>query len=153
MKPFEHLFFGVLFSFLLWILFPQIGALGVSLIVFASVFIDVDHYLAIVIRDRKLGIKRAYNWHIFAGKEICKLPKKERDNLYICWCFFHGMEVIILLFLLGFLSKYFFFLFLGASLHLLLDLVEQTTYLERIDKFSSLFDFFKFRKLDQIVNI
>lgn len=65
--------------------------------------------------------------------------------------FFHGIELMILLFFLSFIFKPLFFIFIGASFHLLLDLVYQTTYSERIDRFSLIFDFFKYRNLDFIL--
>ncbi|MDP2628707.1 MAG: hypothetical protein Q8P15_02290 [Nanoarchaeota archaeon] len=81
-------------------------------------------------------------------KKYLSLPREKRGKYYGGICIFHGIEILFAVFLIGiFLSKYFLFLFVGMSFHLLLDILDGTTFSDRIDKVSLTHDFFKFKKL------
>lgn len=76
------------------------------------------------------------------------MSSKQRTKVYSGWCFLHGIEILIILFLLGiFISKYFFLIFIGVTFHFFLDLIEEIYFGWRIDKISVIYDYFKFKKL------
>ena len=54
MYPKHHILLGFIFSVFVFILFPKIGILGVSIIFLSSFLIDVDHYIGYAIRKRDL---------------------------------------------------------------------------------------------------
>ena len=147
MYPKQHLIFGIIFSAVLFFLFPQIGLTGFLIIFLSSFLIDVDHYLYYVYKKKDLSLKHAYNWFIKKKKRFLALPRKQRNKIYIGFYFLHGIEILIVLFLFSFFSKYFLFIFTGFAFHLLLDAVDQTIYWDRVDKFSLVYDFIKFKKL------
>lgn len=147
MYPKQHIIFGIIFSAFLLFLFPQIGSTGFLIIFLSSFLIDVDHYLYSVYKKKDLSLKNAYNWLTKNKKMFFSLSRKQRNGFYRGFYFLHGIEVLIVLFLFSFFSKYFFFIFIGVAFHLLLDSVDQTIDWDRIDKFSLVYDFIKFRKL------
>ncbi len=147
MYPKQHIIFGIIFSASLFFLFPQIGLIGFFIVFLSSFLIDVDHYLYSVYKKKDLSLKNAYNWFTKNKKIFLSLPRKQRNGFYRGFYFLHGIEVLIILFLFSFFSKYFFFIFIGVAFHLLLDSVDQTIDWDRIDKFSLIYDFIKFKKL------
>ena len=147
MLPSKHFIFGLIFAGFLYLIFPKIGLIGFLIILSSTVLIDVDHYLYYVYKKKDLSLKNAYKWFIKKRKKFLCLPKNQRNKFYRGFYFLHGIEVLIILFFLIFFSKYFFFIFIGFAFHLLLDSVDQTIYWDRIDKFSLVYDFFKFKKL------
>jgi len=151
MKPTHHLFLGVLFALFLISLFPQIGWIGFLMIVLSTVLIDVDHYLYYVYKRKNYNLKNAYEWYIQNRKKLHLLSRKQRNKVYPGFFFLHGIEILFILSLLwGFVSEYFFFIFIGFAFHLLLDIVDQTTCWDRIDRVSLIYDFLKFKKLKKI---
>ena len=150
----KHLFFGFIFSLILFFLFPQIGFISLGIIILSSVLIDVDHYLWYVRKKKDYNLKNAYNWFVEIVKKGLSFPRLERNLFYSGFCFLHGIEFLFILSIFGiFLSEFFLFIFLGIALHLLLDIVDETTYHDRIDKFSGIHSFFKFKKLKYIEDL
>jgi len=147
MYVYQHIIFGILFSLVCFLLFPQIGLTGLSLIFLSTVLIDVDHYLYYLKKKKDLGLKNSYNWFTKNTNKFLSLPTKQRDKFYVGFCFLHGIEILAILLLLTIFSKYFFFIFIGFSFHLLLDITYDTTSIRRIDRFSVAYDFLKFKKL------
>ena len=147
MLPKQHIIFGLIFAGFLYLIFPKIGLLGFLIIFLSSFLIDVDHYLYYVYKKKDLSLKYAHSWFIKKKKKFLDLTRKKRNKVYCGVYFLHGIEVLIVLFLLTSFSKYFFFVFMGFAFHLLLDSVDQTIYWDRVDKFSLVYDFFKFKKL------
>jgi len=146
MLPKYHIIFGFLFSLILFIFFPFIG-LGGFLIIFASsVLIDVDHYVYYLFKNKIFSINKAYNYFFEKRKKLLAKNLKEKivnqanPLMYI----FHGIEVLLIFFILGlFVNKIFLFIFMGFSFHLFLDVLEQIYYGFRIAKISLIFDFIK----------
>lgn len=147
MYPKHHIIFGFIFSVILFLLFPQIEWVGFLLIFSSSILIDVDHYLYYVYKKKDLNLINAHKWFIEHEKKFFFLSRKERADFYSAFSFLHGIEILLFLLLLSIFSKYFFFIFIGFAFHLLLDIVDQTTCHDRIDKFSLISDFLKFKKL------
>ncbi|MFQ5531376.1 MAG: hypothetical protein ACE5ES_02045 [Candidatus Nanoarchaeia archaeon] len=150
MHPSRHFIFGLIFSIIIFYLFPQITLTEFFIIFFASFLIDIDHYIFYVFKKKDISLKNAYKWYITNSKKVFSLEKKQRNKYYNGFYFLHGVEVLLILLLLTFLSNYFFFIFIGFLFHLLLDYIEEIKYHDRIDKFSVVNDFLKFKKLKLI---
>jgi hypothetical protein len=112
MLPKTHFILGLIFSILLYFLF-HLTIFQAFLVLFASVFIDVDHYMFIVKRKKIWNLKKAYYWHK-------ALPKNHKTIMHI----FHTAEFIVLVLLLSYFWSGFFFIFLGMVFHSLLDLID-----------------------------
>lgn len=154
MYPLQHLFFGTLLGIFLLILFPQIWLINFVIVILSSVLIDVDHYLWYVYKKKDWSLTNAYNWFIKIIKKSFSFPRKQRNEFYVGFCFLHGIEFLFVLSILGiFISRFFLFVFIGIAFHLLLDITDGTIYIDRIDKFSVICDFFKFKKLKYIENL
>jgi hypothetical protein len=152
MYPKYHIFFGLILSAVLFLIFPNyIGLIGAGIIFFSSFLIDVDHYIYYVIKNKSLSLKKAFNYFSNARDKMLKFTFEKRKNYYSGFCFFHGIEWLIILFVLGiFLSKYFLFIGIGFLLHLSLDWIEEYNKSPRMDKISVIYDFFKFKKFKRI---
>ncbi len=134
MLPKYHLLFGFLFSLILYLLFPFIGLPGFLIIFASSVLIDVDHYIYYVFTKKDLSLKKAY--YFFLKKPLIN------PAMY----FLHGVEVLLILFLLGiFVNKVFLFIFIGFSFHLFLDVLEQIYYGFRVAKVSLIWDLLRLK--------
>lgn len=121
MFPRWHIFFGILFTFLIWIAAPHINFVFLLLILFSSILIDFDHYLCSVFKTKRLGFFHAlrYNNKIREEEQFKKAKGiKEKSDFHI----FHTIEFHILIGLLSFLWTGFFYIFLGMVFHSLLDL-------------------------------
>lgn len=153
MYPSKHIIFGILFSGICYLLFPKIEIIGASIIFLSTVLIDVDHYIYYIYKKKDFNLKNAYNWFIKSVNKFLSLPIKQRNNVYTAFCFLHGIEILLLLLILTSFSKYFFFILIGFSFHLLLDYINEIPQKNRIDKLSLIYDHFKFKKLKNIENV
>lgn len=124
MHPSQHLVIGAIFAgILLWI-FPEITVLGFLIIVAATVLIDTDHYLIYVWITKDWSLKNAYKWYRKIGKKFKKLSKEERKELRHAFYIFHGIEPLLVAYLLAyFVSQYFYFVLIGMALHMVLDII------------------------------
>jgi hypothetical protein len=152
MYPKYHIFFGLILSVILFLISPNyIGLLGAGIIFLSSFLIDVDHYIYYLIKDKSFSLKKAFQYFSNARIKFLKLSFKKRREYYSGFCFFHGIEWIILFLVLGFLlSKYLLFIAIGFTFHLCLDWIEEYSKIPRMDKVSVIYDFFKFKKLKRI---
>ncbi len=154
MLPHTHFVYGIVLSLILVIIMPQIGFIGVSLIVLSGVLIDFDHYLYYIFKKKNFSLISAYNFFKTNREKFLFLPIEKRAQYHGGWCVFHGFEALIIALILTFLfSEYFGFVFIGMAFHLLLDYAEQWPFLKRKDRISSAYDFLKFRKLKNINEI
>lgn len=89
--------------------------LGVDAIVFffSMILIDVDHYFDFVVVCRRFGIRDMFKYHNWVWKQ--------KDAVYGL-SLFHTAEVLLLLFILGYWSHYFWLTLLGFSVHIMFDL-------------------------------
>ena len=148
MFPSKHFIFGLIFAGFLFLIFPKINFIGFLIIIFSTVLIDVDHYLYYVYKKKDFSLRNAYNWFIEHKKKLLSLPWEQRNKFQTGFCFLHGIEVLfILLILWVFVSKYFLFVFVGFTFHLVLDIIHQRTIMDRLDRISLIYDFFKFKRL------
>jgi len=152
MYPKKHIFFGFVFSALIFFIFPnQISLLEAGIVFLSSFLIDVDHYVYYLIKNKSFNPVKAFNYFSDARKRMLKLSFEKRKYYYSGWCFFHGIEWLFIFFILGiFISKYFLFISIGFTSHLCLDWIEESHNNPRIDKISAVYDFFKFKKLKKI---
>ena len=151
MFPKHHILLGTIFAAALFLIFPKIDLIGFLLIIASTVLIDIDHYVYYVFKKRDLSLKNAYNWFIQKRKKYLALSRKKRNEIYTEAHFLHGIEPLLILFVLGvYVSKYFYFLLIGATFHLFLDIIYQRKIHDRLDRISIIWDFLKFRNLKRI---
>tara|TARA_Y100000310_G_C20536334_1_gene741044 strand:- start:160 stop:627 length:468 start_codon:yes stop_codon:yes gene_type:complete len=151
MYPLRHFFYGLIFSLFLFLLFPEIGLIEAAIILASSVLIDVDHYIYHIFKKRIWSLKQAYKNSLEEFKIYMRLSKTQQKNIYTGIFFLHGIEVLLILLLLGFfVSDFFNYVFVGFSFHLLLDILFQSTYKENIDKISLIKDILTSKKLTYI---
>ncbi len=154
MLPHKHFVYGIVFSLILAIIMPQIGFIGVSLIILSTVIFDTDHYIYYLVKKKDLSLPNAYKFFRNIRKKVLSLPYEKRAEYHGPWCFCHGLETsIIALILTFFISEYFSFIFIGIIFHLTLDYIEQWPLSIRKDRISSAYDFLKFKKLKNIDEI
>jgi len=145
MLPSKHFILGLIFAGFLYFIFPQIGLIEFSIIIFSSFLIDVDHYLYYVYKKKNFSLRNAYKWFMKRRAKLLSLSWKQRNKVPNCFSLLHGIEILFILFLLIFIHKYFLFVFVGFTFHLLLDSIDQTTYWDRISKVSLINDYLKYR--------
>jgi len=154
MLPHKHFVYGILLSLILVLIMPQIGFIGVSLIILSTVLIDFDHYVYYFYKKQDFNLINAFNFFKNNRKKFLALPVEKRAHYSGAWCMFHGVEALAIALILTFLlSEYFGFVFIGMAFHLLIDYIEQWNFYSRFDRISSAYDFLKFRKLKDINEI
>jgi len=148
MLPRKHFILGLIFSGIL-VYFFDFSLIAGAIVLLSSVLIDIDHYFYYVHKKNDWGLKNSYNWFVEHGKKLKRLDLKERKKIYTGFYFLHGIEVLFILFLLGdFLHPYFLFVLFGFAFHLMLDIFHNFFYGHtRLDKFSIIYDYFKYKKL------
>lgn len=150
MLPKKHFIYGLIFSLVLFLIFP-ITLLEAGLIFLASFFLDFDHYLYFVFRNRTLSLKKAYREAVRKGKKFDKLSKEEKLKYVVGFHLFHGLETLVVLGLLGFfISDYFYFILIGAAFHLVLDYIHCLQEFHYPLKISVIYDYFQFGKLKKL---
>jgi len=150
MLPKNHALLGFILFFIL-IYFFDFSLFNGIIVMLSSVLIDIDHYLYYLYKKRDLSLKNAYEYFIKKKKKLNELSKEERKKFYSAFCFLHGIEILLILFLLGFfLSSFFYYILLGFSFHLICDYIWLFERKMRLDKISLIYDFIKFRKLKYI---
>jgi len=119
MLPKWHILIGAIFSVFLFLL----GSSLINTLIFflASFLIDADHYLYYMYRKKELSLKKAFRWYLELDKKYFALPKNSRDKYCYGFCIFHGIESIILVFVISFFYNPLAFIALGFLLHLVLD--------------------------------
>lgn len=150
-----HILLGVLFSVLLYFLFPELNLLSILIIFLSSFLIDVDHYLYYIYKKKSIGLYGAYQWY---KKNTIKfhlfLSKEQQKKTYIGFYIFHGLEILIILFFLGnYISSFFIFILIGFLFHISIDLVYEKIFDKRMDKFSIIYNCIILRKLTFIEKI
>lgn len=118
MLPRSHILFGMIFSFLIWLLFP-ITLLDASIIFLSSFLIDIDHYLLYMLRKKDFSLSHAYKYFYKTGMKVLNSKKKLKCPI----SFMHTAEFLILLAILSIFSHYLFLVFIGFLFHSILDIV------------------------------
>ena len=152
MLPKYHILFGFILSLILFLTFPSINLIEAGVIFLSSFLIDFDHYVYYVLSKKSISLRKAVNYFLIKRKKLSNMNIKKRNKFYSGFCFLHGIESLIILFIAGiFLSKYFLLIFIGFNFHLFLDIIEEIHNNSRIDKISAIYDWFKFKKLKFLV--
>jgi hypothetical protein len=101
MLPKYHIILGVLFITVLYFIFPQISLFYLAIVLLSSVLIDSDHYLYYILEKKDFSLIKALKWYEEKRKKSQLLSKKERAKQYSGFYLFHGIELVIILALLG----------------------------------------------------
>jgi hypothetical protein len=125
MLPKYHILLGAVFSAILCIFF-NLSLTNSTIVFFSSFLIDADHYIFYVWKERDINLVNAYHWFKTKNKVYSSFPKKERKNYRHAFCFFHGIEPLLIIYALSHLPLMYwlFFVFVGFSFHLLLDVIK-----------------------------
>ncbi len=150
MFPKYHILFGAIFSFFLFWIFQEITLLGAIIIFLSSVLIDVDHYLYYVFAKKNWNLFKAHRWFCERHSYMMKLSREERNKHQGVFMFLHGIEILILLAILGyFFSEIFYYILIGFVFHLFLDYIYERICHDRWEKVSVIHDYFKFKKYEK----
>jgi len=148
MLPKFHVIYGFVFSIILFLIFPSIGIFGAVIIFLSSFLIDVDHYIYYALKKKDINLEKGIMYFFTKRKKLAKMKIEQRNKFYSGFCFFHGIEILVILLFAGiFISNYFFFILLGFAFHLSLDISQEIHEGLRIDKISIIYDWIKFKKL------
>jgi len=150
MLPKKHFLYGLIFSLVIYLIFP-INLLEATIIFISSFVLDLDHYLYFIFREKTFGLKKAYQRFIEKGKKFKGLSKEEKKRYVAGFYALHGIEPLIILGILGyFISSYFYFILIGFAFHLILDYIHCIQEFHYPLKISVIWDYFKFRKLKKL---
>ena len=150
MYPKPHTILGFIFSLSLYLIFPQISLLEASILFLASVLIDVDHYLYYVLTRKDISLPRAYGWFVKFSKKFRKLSRKEKRLILLPIMFLHGIEVLILLFIIGIYFPIINFIAYGFIFHLSLDFIDTRITGYRFNKFSLIYEIIRNKKIKNL---
>lgn len=151
MLPKYHLFFGAIFSTILFLFFPSMNLFTCGVIFLSTFLIDLDHYVYYFVKTKNINPFKTIKYFLDKKNKMEHIPKSELRKYYTGFYFLHGIETLILLVIFGiFVSKTFYLIFVGFVFHLSLDWIDEIYYDKRIDKISSVYDFIKFRRLTEI---
>jgi hypothetical protein len=124
MYPTQHLFFGVLFGSISFFIFPEIHLIGFLLLIFSTVFIDIDHYLYYIFKKKDFNLIHARKWYSKLEKKFQKIPKDKLKNIHFGVYFLHGIEALFVLIFLSVFSEIFLFILTGFIFHQFLDSID-----------------------------
>lgn len=105
-----HIIVGIIVSALLY----PIYGLNVLIILISNILIDADHYLWYVLKIKNIDLVKAFKFYKNRNIRV-----KHGRILHI----FHTAEVLILIIILSFYNKLFFFVLVGIVIHLILDVI------------------------------
>jgi len=151
MFPKTHFILGFIFSVILFFIFPQINFIKAGIIFLSSFLIDFDHYVYYVHKKKDLSLKNAYSWFLKKQAYFDKFSKEQRKKHSSgAFLFFHGIEPLIILFLLSFLFKPLLLIVIGFSFHLITDWSKDWIYWRRLYKLSVIKDYMNNKKLKNL---
>lgn len=118
-----HFSIGFLVSVILVYSFDFSIYAGIIIFV-ASWAIDIDHYFWFAVYTKDLNPFSAIKWH-FKEMKLAKKLTKEKKLKYAKGVFiFHSLPVLLILYLLSFLSNFFLFILIGFIIHLVVDWID-----------------------------
>ena len=122
MWPRTHILLGLIFSFLIWIVFPTIVWYDILLIFLSSFLIDFDHYMAYVNKTGNWSLFKSLKYHdkvqIIEAQEL-KKGIKRRGDFHI----FHTFEFHLAILAIGLIFAPFLFIFIGMTFHSVMDII------------------------------
>lgn len=125
MLPRWHILLGLLFSLLIWLIFPKIWWFYILIIFLSSFLIDFDHYIVAVIKTKKLGLFDAFEFYNKTNSMDLKEHRsglRKKRFLHI----FHTIEFHILILFLGLIHEIFIYIFIGMIFHSIIDFIDLT---------------------------
>ncbi|MBU0959659.1 MAG: hypothetical protein KKB31_06960 [Nanoarchaeota archaeon] len=144
MRPLKHIVLGLLLALVLLFVFPKVTFTEAFIVFLSSFLIEFDHYLEFVYRKKSFSLKKAYQWHVMLEKKTLALSLEKRKRLFLGPNIFHGAEILILFFLAGiFIHSYFYFILIGMTLHLVLDISYIFIKEHQIKRISLIYEFFR----------
>lgn len=141
MHPKEHIKFGALFAFAVFLISADAGFMGALLVFLFSIIGDVDHYLVYIKKTGSWDLKKAYRYFSKMGTEI-EDGKEVHTPLFI----FHTIEFVFLLVFLSFGINFLFYIALGLLFHMFLDYLEVRRIHKMDSKFFSLIIYYLSKK-------
>ena len=148
MNPLKHLILGIILGIILFVTLPEIGLVQLGIIVASSILIDIDHYFYYVYKRKKISPIKAYKWYTVSIRKTNKLPRKQKRDISFGFHFFHGIEILILLYVLYFyVSPIFLYILIGVTFHFLIDLIDEIIVCGRLDKISIIYGLMRHKKL------
>lgn len=152
MLPKSHALFGFLFAYIVYWL-TSITIFQAIMIFLASVLIDFDHYLYYIIIKKRISLKSAYNWFKIRRDKLLQLSYKERRKHKQVILIFHGIEPLIILFLLSQFFPLLDYIAVGFIFHIILDLIVEPIGIKhyKLSVIYSIYDHILKRKLKHII--
>ena len=143
MLPKYHIILGAIFSIIIYFIFP-ISIFQATIIFLASFLIDIDHYLVYVYKKKDINPLNSVKYFFKIRSKYLKLSKKQREQYKKPHFIFHGIETILLLYLLSLVNGIFLFILIGVIFHLILDYLEIIYYdFDFYDKASQIYLYYK----------
>lgn len=128
MLPRQHILWGAIFAFIIWIIIPAIGLGGFLIIFLSSFLIDVDHYVYYIFKMKEFNLKKSMAWFVLNRDKFEKMSPKKKKQIYSGLCFLHGIETLIILLVLSLVyvkfANIFLFVMLGFIFHQILDIID-----------------------------
>jgi len=146
MLPKYHLIFGILFIIILHFLFLNLSLISLLIIFISNILIDIDHFVYYTIKKKKFNFFEAYKWYSESSKIFDSLSKKQKSNFYFGFYALHGIELLIILFVLGLSNKLLLMIFLGFSFHFIIDFLYSIKKQQTFQKFSWIYNFTQRKK-------
>jgi hypothetical protein len=125
MLPKTHIIFGLIFSAIILIIFPNISLTGFFILWISTFLIDFDHYLFYAWLKKDFNPHNSFKWFMKKHKEYLILSEEEKKNKIQIPCIFHGVEAIgfLLIMYLIFKLDIFLLIIIGFIFHESLDLI------------------------------
>jgi hypothetical protein len=95
---------------------------------------------------RGFNLKKAYAYFLINKRKWKEFGNKKGHGFSSSFFIFHGLDVLLLILILSFFFKSLYFVFIGFSFHLILDLIEQAAYSNKFQKFSVVNDFLNYKR-------
>lgn len=150
MQPKSHILAGIFLIILFYFLFPNTSLFGLALLLFSSIFIDADHYLYYIFKEKDFNLTNCYKWYKKNLKETLALPMNKRKNRYTGFYIFHGVEWLIILLLIScFVFPNFIFIFFGFLFHNLLDIPHEYYVKRTFHKISLIYSYTQWKKFEK----
>lgn len=120
MRPRGHIIYGLLTSIIISIFF-NLGMTPFLIIFSSSILIDLDHVTRYIIKTRNFSPKKFFQYSEKTFVKLNSLSPKEKTKYKYPFFIFHGIEALIIFFLLSKFSAVFLYIFIGFTIHLFLD--------------------------------
>jgi len=122
MQPKEHIFYGGLFAMACYFLLPVVGSYEAFVIWIATWFIiDLDHAIFYSVKTLNFNPVKFWKWSKHHRERWLRIPGHKKRELQHPIYIFHGIEALVVLFLLGLKWDVFHWVLIGFVFHLILD--------------------------------